>query len=313
MLRLLGGALALLLVAAIGLLVAWRVPDRSVDALTARWAPPPSRFVPVAGLSLHLRDEGPRDDSLPIVLLHGTSSSLHTWDGWARALSTHRRVIRYDMPGFGLTGPAADGRYDIDAYVRTLTAVLDTLHVARCVLAGNSLGGHVAWAMAALHPERVARLVLVDAAGYPFHSTSVPIGFRIANTPGLARLLQDVLPRPLVASSVRNVYGDPSRVTPALVDRYFDMTTRAGNRRAVVERFRQSRPGELSERIPSLRVPTLILWGGRDRLIPRASADRFHREIAGSRLVVFPDLGHVPHEEDPARTVAVVREFIGEP
>jgi pimeloyl-ACP methyl ester carboxylesterase len=247
------------------------------------------------------------------VLLHGTSSSLHTWDGWALALAPTHRVIRYDMPGFGLTGPAADGDYSVEGYVRVLVALLDSLGVRRCVLAGNSLGGHVAWAAAALHPDRVARLVLVDAAGYPFRSTSVPIGFRLARAPVVGGLLTELLPRRVVESSVRDVYGDPSRVTPALVDRYFDMTTRAGNRRAVIERFRQTRPGALSERVPTLRVPTLILWGGRDRLIPPASGDRFHREIAGSRLVVFPDLGHVPHEEDPARTVAEVATFLARP
>lgn len=311
--KLLLAALLLLVVAAAGAFAALRVPDRSVAELSPRWAPPPSRFVPVAGLSLHLRDEGPRDDSLPLVLLHGTASSLHTWDGWADSLRARRRVIRYDMPGFGLTGPAADGGYALESYVRVLVALLDTLGVRRAVLVGNSLGGHVAWAAAALHPERVARLVLVDAAGYALESTSVPVGFRLARAPVVGPLVAQLLPRGVVEGSVRNVYGDPSRVTPALVDRYFDMTTRAGNRGAVIARFQQSRPGALAERIPTLRVPTLVLWGGRDGLIPPSAGERFHREIAGSRLVVFPTLGHVPHEEDPAGTLAPVRAFLDAP
>lgn len=312
-LRIFGGGVALLVALFIGFIVINRAPDRPVNELKARWAPPPSQFMPIAGMNVHLRDEGPRDDAEPIVLLHGTGASLHTWEGWTQALQEGRRVIRYDMPGFGLTGPAPDGNYTIENYVRVLVAVLDELGVRRCVLAGNSLGGYVAWAAAVLEPDRIARLVLVDAGGYPYESTSVPIGFRIARTPILRDLMRDVLPRGVIESSMRNVYGDPSKVTPELVDRYFELTTREGNRQALRDRFNQTQPGALAQRIPEIKAPTLILWGGRDRLIPPSLADRFHAEIAGSKLGVFEDLGHVPQEEDPARTVAVVKLFLEQP
>ena len=303
----------LLLAGALGAaFIAWRVPDQPVSALQAKWAPPPSQFIAVRGMQLHLRDEGPRDDPVPIVLLHGTGASLHTWDGWTRQLTRERRVIRFDLPGFGLTGPSPDGVYTIESYVDTVLAVADALHVQRFVLAGNSLGGYVAWATTVLHPGRVDRLILVDAAGYPFQSQSIPLAFRIARTPVLNRLVRDVLPRGIVASSLRDVYGDPSRVTPDLVDRYFDLATRAGNRAALVARFDQTTPGSLAERVPEIQVPTLILWGGRDRLIPLENGERFARDIQGSRLVVFDTLGHVPHEEDPARTLAAVLPFIAD-
>jgi len=259
---------------------------------------------------VHLRDEGPRDDPVPIFLLHGTGASLHTWDGWARELARERRVIRFDLPGFGLTGPSPDGIYSVESYVDTVLAVADTLGVQRFVLGGNSLGGYVAWATAVLHPQRVDRLVLVDAAGYAFQSQSVPLAFRIARTPLLNRLVRDVLPRGVVASSLRDVYGDPARVTPELVDRYFDLATRAGNRAALVARFDQTQPGSLGERVREIQVPTLILWGRKDSLIPLEFGEQFARDIRGSRLVVFDALGHVPHEEDPARTVAAVLPFI---
>jgi len=313
LLKFLGAALALLVVAAGTLIALYRVPDRPVEDLKARWAPPPSQFVQIAGMSVHLRDEGPREDPLPIVLLHGTGASLHTWEGWARALKDEHRVISYDMPGFGLTGPSPDANYTIENYVRVLVAVLDQVGVQRCVLAGNSLGGYVAWAAAVLEPGRIARLVLVDAGGYPYESTSVPLGFRIARTPLLRTLMKDVLPRSIIESSVQNVFGDPAKVTPGLIDRYFDLTTRAGNRQALGERFRQTQPGALAERVPEIKVPTLILWGGRDRLIPPSLGDRFQQEIAGSTLSVFEDLGHVPQEEDPAATVAVLKDFLAQP
>jgi pimeloyl-ACP methyl ester carboxylesterase len=290
--------------------IAWRVPDQPVSALQAKWAPPPSTFVEVRGMQVHLRDEGPRDDPLPIVLLHGTGASLHTWEGWTEALARKHRVIRFDLPGFGLTGPSPDGIYTVESYVDTVLAVADKLGVQRFVLAGNSLGGYVAWATAVLHPQRVDRLVLVDAAGYPFRSQSIPLAFRIARTPILNVLMRDVLPRGVVASSLRDVYGDPTRVTPELVDRYFDLATRAGNRAALVARFDQTQPGSLAERVREIQAPTLILWGGQDRLIPLEFGEQFARDIHGSRLVVFDRLGHVPHEEDPARTVAAVLPFI---
>ena len=304
-------AAAALVCAALGALVAtaW-APERSPESLAARWAPPPSAFVDVDGLRVHLRDEGPRDDPEPIVLLHGTSASLHTWEGWAQGLRERRRVVRFDLPGFGLTGPHPGGDYRDVAYVDFVGRVLDALGLERVVLGGNSLGGGIAWEYAARAPARVAALVLVDAAGYAFEAESTPLAFRIARHPAVAPLASRMLPRFVVERSVRNVYGDPSRVTPALVDRYYELALREGNREALARRFAQSRRGEHAQAIPSLRVPTLILWGGRDRLIPPAFSERFARDIAGSRRVVFDALGHVPHEEDPGATLRALQEFL---
>jgi pimeloyl-ACP methyl ester carboxylesterase len=244
------------------------------------------------------------------VLLHGTSASLHTWEGWATALKSGRRVIRMDLPGFGLTGPGRENDYSIAAYTRFVLGFLDALGVQRFVLAGNSLGGEIAWQVAVAAPQRVERLVLVDAAGYAFTATSMPLGFRIARMPVLGWLMQRTLPRAVIGSSVRNVYGDPSRVTEALVDRYYELTLREGNRAALGRRFAQTRPGADAGRIKTLKLPTLILWGARDRLIPPEHAHFFERDIAASQVVTYENLGHVPHEEDPAATIADVRKFL---
>jgi pimeloyl-ACP methyl ester carboxylesterase len=126
----------------------------------------------------------------------------------------------------------------------------------------------------------------------------------------LRDLMRYTLPRGVIESSVRNVFGDPGRVTPELVDRYMAMTSRAGNREALGRRMSQLVWGEGLERISALTQPTLIIWGGRDRLIPPAHAQRFAHDIKGSTLVMFDDLGHVPHEEDPQRTVAAVQQFL---
>jgi pimeloyl-ACP methyl ester carboxylesterase len=304
----------LLLLSALALSLS-RAPDRPVQTLVARWAPPPSDFIEVKGQLVHLRDEGPRDDPLPVVLVHGTGASLHTWEGWVRALKTQRRVITFDLPGFGLTGPFGGqyepDNYQGDAYARFTLDLLDALKIDRAVLGGNSLGGEVAWRTAYAAPQRVAALVLVDASGPAFTPLQVPLGFRLARTPGLNRISEWVLPRSLVAQSVANVYGDPNKVSSDLVDRYFELTLREGNRRALALRLAHLPLGEHAERIASLKQPTLILWGGRDRLIPPAVGRQFQQQIAGSQLVMFDELGHVPQEEDAARTVAPVKVFLG--
>jgi len=300
-----------LLAALIGALVWSWTPDRPMDSLKARWAAPPSHFVALQGMQVHVRDEGPRDDPTPIVLIHGTSASLHTWDGWVAALSPHRRLIRMDLPGFGLTGPAPDGDYSMARYTGFIRDFLDMLNIDQAVLAGNSLGGGIAWQTALAHPSRVHQLILVDASGYPLQPQSMPIGFRLAQMSWLAPLTQKILPRQMIVASVRNVYGQPDKVSQALVDRYYELTLREGNRASLTQRFRyRSSDAALAGQIPQLNLPTLILWGSEDRLIPPEHGRRFHQDIAGSQLQVLEGLGHVPHEEDPKATVQAVIQFL---
>lgn len=304
----------LLLLTALALSLS-RAPDRPVETLVARWAPAPSDFVEVKGQVVHLRDEGPREDPEPLLLIHGTGASLHTWEGWVKVLKARRRVISFDLPGFGLTGPFG-GQYTPDdyrgdTYARFVLDLMDRLKVQRAVIGGNSLGGEVAWRTAVMAPQRVAGLILVDAVGPAFTPEAIPIGFMIARVPLIGRISEVALPRAVVEQSLASVYGNPERVTPQLVDRYFELTLREGNRRALGLRLQQMVPGEDAGKIATIRQPTLILWGGRDRLIPPVAARQFQQAITVSKLVTFPDLGHVPHEEDPARTVEPVKAFLG--
>ena len=291
-----------------------RAPDRAVETLVARWAPPPSDFVDIKGQLVHLRDEGPRDDATPIVLLHGTAASLHTWEGWVKALRDKRRVITLDLPGFGLTGPFigqyTPGDYRGDTLARFVIDVLDALKLQRVVMGGNSLGGEVAWRVAALAPQRVDRLILVDSAGTKVEPESLGLGFVVARIPGANVVFEHILPRALVAQTVLSVYGDPAKVSAEIVDRYYELMLREGNRHALGQRLQQLEHGEHVARIATLKLPTLILWGGRDHLIPVRVAHEMQRLIAGSELLVYEDLGHVPQEEDAARTVVAVKGFL---
>ncbi|MCP3144896.1 alpha/beta fold hydrolase [Pyxidicoccus xibeiensis] len=282
--------------------------DVPASELEARHATPPSRFVDVDGLRVHYRDQG---QGPALVLLHGSNASLFTWEGWVRELSAHHRVITLDLPGHGLTGPDAKGRYTYEGMAAVVDAFRARLGLERFALAGNSMGGAVAWHYALLYPERVERLVLVDAAGYPRDEPS-PWVFRLARTPVLGEVFSLVTPRWVIDRNVRGVYGDPSKVTDESVDRYHALLLREGNRAATRQRLRAGADNGLWRRLGELRVPTLILWGGRDAWILPRYGERFDRDIPDSRSVVYPELGHVPMEEDPVRTAAEVRQFLAE-
>jgi pimeloyl-ACP methyl ester carboxylesterase len=317
------GFLMALVILCAALAASW-TPDRSAESLKARWAPAgsASQFIDVRGMQVHVRDEGPRTGDEPIVLLHGIGDSLHTWDGWVRELTKTRRVIRFDYPGHGLSGPYQGAwleggeSYEMVKDARFVVATLDALGVTQpIVLGGNSLGAQISWETAdylqASQPKRVARLILVDSTGYPFESSAVPMAFTLGRIEALSPLLENTLPRFMVASSLRDTYGDKSKVTPALVDRYQELTLREGNRRAFGLRMRVDLAAS-PERIKNIKQPTLLLWGGQDRLIPPSHAKRFAKDIAGSKLVVFDALGHLPHEEEPMQTVATAQAFLAD-
>lgn len=303
-------------------------PDRSVAELK-QWQLPNSEFMDVQGMQVHVaqsplcetyNNKTVADDlvkpstTLPevVVLLHGTSASLHTWKGWTTQLSDQYCVVSMDLPGFGLTGPFADEttKYTSENYADFVIQVLDKLHLKNVTLVGNSLGGKIAWRTAALYPEYVEKLILIDSVGYPAMPKSIPIGFKLAKYPALAPIMTHVLPRSVVKNSILSVYADDSKVDDALIDRYYDLTLRKGNRKALSQRLRESDDMSDQSQIKGLNLPTLILWGAQDDLIPVENAALFHLNINNSQLKIFDDLGHVPHEEDPLATVAVAKRFL---
>ena len=242
-------------------------PDIPRAELLARYAPPPSQFAEIEGMRVHYRDEG---SGPPLVLVHGTSSSLHTWDRWAALLSSHRRVVRLDLPGFGLTGPAPDRDYRAERYARVVAALMDRLGVARADVAGNSLGGRVALTFTLAHPERVRKLVLVDAAG--LRGQRPPAIFRLARTPrGEPALSPGGAAVAHPARTCVEVYGDPGRVDEAIVDRYQDSTApRATGSRAPSIGWNRAVDPDLDERLGEVRAPTLAPVGGAGSLDPAA-------------------------------------------
>ncbi|MDB4438972.1 alpha/beta hydrolase [bacterium] len=284
--------------------------DKSMDVLKARYGQEPSAFIKINGMNVHYRDEGNPHDSIPIVMLHGTGSSLHTFNDWAATLKMDNRVVRMDLPAYGLTGPFPDRNYSIDHYVSFIEDFLSAKGINRCILGGNSLGGQIAWRFALKRSDMVEKLILIDAAGYPKNSTNEPIAFKIARIPVLNKIMTFITPRFVVKSSVQNVYADKSKISEALFQRYFDLTLRSGNRQAFVERLKVTYDSSYLKQINHIQQPTLILWGKKDSLITIESAYRFHRDLPNDTLVILKNSGHVPMEESPVESLKAVLSFI---
>lgn len=303
--------LAVYLFAALGVLAGvagWAYsPSLPSDMLIARYANAASQFIDVEGAHAHVRVQGnPR--GVPVVLLHGANGSLHVWDGWARELGDKARLVSVDLPGHGLTGAWPRGQYTVEAYADFVEALVRTLKIDRFVLVGHSLGGGVAWYFAVTHPRQVSQLVLVDAAGYP-PDVEIRWPTRLARLPMVGDIGIYFKPELWVRRTLREAYADPSLVTDERVRRTAELQRFPGNREATLERARTQAlldPAPLKR----LEVPTLILWGGKDRWVPAADALRFQHDIHGARLRIFENLGHDPMEEDPRATAAPVSDFL---
>jgi pimeloyl-ACP methyl ester carboxylesterase len=281
-------------------------PDADRAALEARHAAPPSRFVTLDGVRFHIRDTGAREGA-PVLLLHGFGSSLHTWEDWARLMEPTRRVIRLDLPGFGLTGADPTGDYADLRAVALIAGLLDALGVAQADVVGSSMGGRIAWRFAAERPERVRRLVLMAPDGF------ASAGFtydRAAGVPLMMRALPYTLPMPLLRAGVAPAYADQRALTPEALERYRDMMLAPGVRRAILDRMRAHVLVPPEPFLRRIEAPVLLLWGEADRMVPAPHAADYERELRDSRTVVLPGLGHVPMEEDPARSLAPVVQFL---
>jgi len=311
------GLLALLAVLVIAFLI-FRTPDTDAAEMRAKYGGPPSQFVEIGGgVKVHLRDEGPRD-APAIILLHGSNSDLHTWDAWAEALKGKYRVVRFDQVGHGLTGPDPKEDYSRDNYVADILEVADKLGLKTFVLAGNSMGGKHALAFAVKHPDRLTGLVLVDGAGGPMlkldakakEKNSGNIGFKIARMPGINLLAEQITPRSLIAQSLEQSVSVKSIITPAMIDRYWELLRYPGNRRATLKRFSLPYDPLTEGEIAGVKVPTLILWGEEDRLIPLAAGQWLAKTMPDNTFVAYPKVGHLPHEEAVDATLATLEPWL---
>jgi len=250
-------------------------------------------------MNVHYRDVGKGE---AILLIHGTGASLHTWEKWIDNLSPGYRVISFDLPGFGLTGPDPNHNYQISRYTAILDSLMVKLKVDSFHIAGNSLGGLVAWRYTTQFPQKILTLNLIDAAGLPQPGKNPPFIFQLAKLPVLSTLLQKITPKIIIEKSMLDVYKNDQLVTEKLIDRYFELSLREGNRTAFVKRMSQLNEKLVVGDLKNITVPVLIQWGIDDRWIPLSNGYEFQKLIPKAELIIY-ESGHVPMEENPMETV----------
>ncbi len=283
--------------------------DKKIEALLPIYANKESKFMPVLGMQVHYRIEGLDSDTVPLVFIHGTSASLHTWDSLTLLLKNKKKIIRFDLPAFGLTGPNKENTYNADVYNIFVDSVLEALHVKSCIIAGNSLGGSIAWHYALYNKSRVQQLILLDASGYPKKNEKGSLGFKIASMPIINNLLLWVTPKFLVKKSLEGVFVDKQKINEESINRYHDLLLREGNRKAALSIFKAGFTPNPAP-IKTIDIPTLIIWGDQDQLINVSNAYLFNKDIKGSQLVVLKNVGHTPMEETPTKVATAISAFL---
>jgi pimeloyl-ACP methyl ester carboxylesterase len=298
--------LSIAALAAVGVCFWLWTPDRPRPALEAAYLRAAGDLIDVGGVRLHIRDTGRRDGPA-LVMLHGFGSSLHTFEPWAKALEGAYRVIRFDLPGSGLSEPDPTGVYTDERSMQILIALLDRLQVRRAALIGNSIGGRLAWRFAGAHPERVTKLVLISPDG--FASPGFAYG-RKPDVPAALSLMRYALPKALLRPNIAAAYGDPAALGEDTLERYHALMLAPGNRAAMIARMQQTVLSDPEPVLRAIAAPVLLLWGAKDAMVPVANAADYVRALPRSQLVTFPALGHVPHEEAPDASLAPLLAFL---
>ena len=308
----LGIILAILVVIIAAAWLKLRGPDIPYETLEAKYAAADSHFVDLpGGYHAHYREDG--DPSLPtLVLLHGFGDSFTTWEGWVRELTPQFHIISLDFPGHGLTRAPQGSSLSGDALADFVDAFAKTLALPKFAVAGNSMGGGAAWQLAVRHPERISALILVDAAGFANDKPpgDEPLAFKILRYRLGRTLLSKIDNRPLIDQGLKADVYDKTLITEGLVDRFAEFQRAPGHREILMGINLGARPASTAELLSTVKVPTLILWGESDPLIEPAAAKKFAAAIAGSKLITYPHVGHLPQLEIPQRSAADTAAFL---
>lgn len=261
---------------------------------------------------MHYRDEG-QTSGPTLLLIHGFSASLHTWEPWVQRLGDRYRVVSLDLPGHGLTRAPAGYQASMEAFRDIVAEFVRAQGLTRFALAGSSMGGNVAWEYALAHPEQVDALILVDASGWDQSGEREESAvFKLLRNPVLGPLLRDLDNRRLIRQGLEASFADPMFVDENMVARYSELARAPGHRDILMQLTLAfgERNFATPERLAPLSMPVLLLWGDQDRLVPPAHAELFRDAIAQSELVMFENVGHIPQEEVADESALAVDEFL---
>jgi pimeloyl-ACP methyl ester carboxylesterase len=271
--------------------------------------------VEIDGTPINYVDVGSPGLHEPVVLVHGLGGQWQNWLENIPRLAQERRVLALDLPGHGLTPKPADGKISITGYGRCVDAFCERLGLGKVALVGNSMGGFVAAEVAIQFPERVSRLTLVSAAGISsadaFKRPVLLFGrVAAAIATNTAARHRSLAARPITRhSSLLLVARHPRLLKPDFAyEGFFKGTGKPGFDDALGACLDY----DFRDRLPDVKVPTLIVWGEKDSIIPVRDANEFERLIADSRKLVMLDTGHIPMAERPQTFNDVLTEFLAE-
>jgi pimeloyl-ACP methyl ester carboxylesterase len=294
-------------VAAVGWF-ALRRPDIPYATLEAKYGNAADHYVDLPG-SLHVRYRDQGNPNGPVlVMVHGYSASAADWDPWIKLLGDRYRIVTLDLPGQGLTRAPADYKAWPDGYVEVVDGVANQLGLKHFVLIGNSMGGMVSWNYALAHPEKLDGLVLVDAAGWGEKPKGALI-FKLLQNPTTAGLIKDLDNRAMVKQGLQAAFQDPTLVDDAIVDRYAELSRAPGHRDILIH-LQQGRVVATTEKLATIKVPTLVMHGKQDQLIAFADGERFAQAIPNATLITYDNVGHVPMEQIPEKSAADLRQWL---
>lgn len=303
--------LALILITALAFTVFWFARPADVSFDDARAEVPnsqDSKFVEIEGLRIHYQEKG---TGTPLVLLHGYTSSTYSWKDVFEPLSQNFRVIAVDLKGFGFSGKP-DGDYTRRAQAVLIAQILDRLKIERSWFAGNSMGGEIALNIALQNPQRIAGLILIDSAGVAVSGgSSLAPGY--AKVPFVAPALTALALTSdrLVREGLEKSFYDDVKITDERVASYYRPLRTRGGQMAAIRARTQAGEFPVEQDLNKLNVPTLLIWGANDEVIPLEAGRKMNSLIKDSKLIVIEKCGHLPQEEMPERVLNEITKFVG--
>jgi pimeloyl-ACP methyl ester carboxylesterase len=301
------------LLAALGGWLYLRAPDIPAEELTAQYGRDNSRYADLSqGVRLHYLESGPAD-APAVLLIHGFGDNSFSWDGWTKALTPAHRVIAVDLPGHGLTQSPADFIAAADKYANILDELRAKLGITRWAVAGNSMGGSVAWQSALRHADHVSHLILVAAGGWPSKAKdeNPPLAFRLMKYKLGRDFITSIDNKPLILEGLKRNVVDDDVLTDALIQRWADLQRLPGHRPILMSMNPASAVAS-AEKLAAISIPTLILWGQQDPLLDVSGAHHFKAAIPQAELIIYPDIGHLPQWEQPDRTGQDAAKFLAQ-
>lgn len=307
---------ALLLLVLVASAFYLRTPDSDPIDIESKYTNHASQFVEGPnGLRIHYRDQG-NANAPAIVLIHGTSASLHTWEPLVQRLANDYRIITYTQPGHGLTGANANSDYSFAGMAQALDVLSAHLGLERFILGGNSMGGWVSWRYALAQANKVQALILLDASGMPLRTgeEAPPLNpaFKLMQSAAGRWLLRNYTPRPMVKDSLLATVEVKTIITEAMVDQYWELMRLPGNREAAAQRAMADRELHVAERVNDIKVPTLLMWGKQDKLVYATAAKSFKERLPQAEVIIYDGVGHLPMEEIPDKVAKDMQRFLNQ-